>query len=135
MVGFGADGAGVNTGCKQGIGARLTEKQELLTSVHCMAHRLELAFKDVIGLNNKKLDVTNLLENIYKFYHNSSLNRSMLRLSAKAHGVTGIPTRVGGTRWIPHLYLALVNFWKLFPALVQHLGEVLAQCIVFFINN
>jgi hypothetical protein len=132
MVGFGADGAGVNTGCKQGIGARLTEK---LTSVHCMAHRLELAFKDVIGLNNKKLDVTNLLENIYKFYHNSSLNRSMLRLSAKAHGVTGIPTRVGGTRWIPHLYLALVNFWKLFPALVQHLGEVLAQCIVFFINN
>jgi hypothetical protein len=49
----------------------------------------------------------------------------MLRVSAKAHGVTGIPTRVGGTRWVPHLYLSLTNFWKLFPALFQHFGEVL----------
>ena len=71
MVGFGADGASVNTGCKQGIGVRLAEKQKLLTSVHCMAHRLELSLKDVIliGHNSKQLHVTKFLENIFKFYH------------------------------------------------------------------
>ena len=37
-------------------------------------------------------------------------NRSMLHLSAKAHGLTGIPTRVGGTSWKPNLYLVLNNF-------------------------
>jgi hypothetical protein len=58
MVGFGADGASVNMGSKHGIGARLTEKQPLLTSVHCMAHHLELSFNDVIGLNNSRFEIT-----------------------------------------------------------------------------
>ena len=83
-----------------------------------MAHRLELAFKQVIQENEPKK------ENLYKFYRNSSLNQSMLRECAAAFCTSGIPTRLGGTRWIPHTYNALVNFWKMFPALQQHLGEV-----------
>ena len=124
LVGFGADGASVNMGSHSGIGARLQRKQPLLTSVHCMAHRLELAFKQVIQENEAKLKVLALLENLYKFYHNSSLNQSMLRECAAAFCTSGIPARLGGTRWIPHTYNALVNFWKMFPALQQHLGEV-----------
>ena len=124
LVGFGADGASVNMGCHSGIGARLQRKQPLLTSVHCMAHRLELAFKQVIQENEAKLKVLAFLDNLYKLYHNSSLNRSMLRECAAAFCTSGIPTRLGGTRWIPHTYTALINFWKMFPALQQHLGEV-----------
>jgi hypothetical protein len=116
LVGFVADGANVNMGCHSGIGARLQRKQPLLTSVHCMAHRIQE--------NEAKLKVLAFLDNLYKFYHNSLLNRSMLRECAAAFCTSGIPTRLGGTRWIPHTYTALINFWKMFPALQQHLGEV-----------
>ena len=124
LVGFGADGASVNMGCHNGIGARLQRKQPLLTSVHCMAHRLELAFKKVIQDNEARLKVFEFLDSIYKFYHNSSLNRSMLKQCCSVFGTTGIPTRLGGTRWIPHTYTALINFWKMYPSLEQHFGEV-----------
>ena len=130
MIGFGADGASVNMGCHNGIGARLKRKQPLLTSVHCMAHRLELAFKQVIQSNEAQLKVLGFLENIYKFYNNSSLNRSMLRRCSAALGATGIPTRLGGTKWIPHTHTALINFWKMYPSLHQHFGEVCKTKIV-----
>jgi sulfur relay (sulfurtransferase) DsrC/TusE family protein len=60
-----------------------------------MAHRLELAFKKVTQDNEAQLKVLEFLESIYKFYHNSSLNRSMLRQCSSAFGTTGIPTRYG----------------------------------------
>ncbi|CAM1313436.1 Uncharacterised protein r2_g2398 [Pycnogonum litorale] len=125
LVGFGADGASVNMGRQSGIAARLKTKQPLITSVHCMAHRLELSFKDVICEDSRLQNVITLLENLCKFYHKSSLNRSMFKELRTRHGITGgIPTRLGGTRWIPHTFTALQNFWKLYPALVQHLKEV-----------
>ena len=104
--------------------ARLKRKQPLLTSVHCMVHRLELAFKQVIQSNEAQLKVLGFLENIYKFYRNSSLNQSMLRRCSAALSTTGISTRLGGTRWIPHAHTALINFWKMYPSLQQHFGEV-----------
>ena len=57
LVGFGADGASVNMGCHNGIGARLQRNQPLLTSVHCKVHRLELAFKKVIQGNEAQFKV------------------------------------------------------------------------------
>ena len=124
LVGYGADGASVNIGHKSGVGKRIQNKQPLITVVHCMAHRLELSFKDVLSKSKVQSQVVNLLTNIYLFYHNSSLNRSMLKLCCDAFSVKGIPTRVGGTRWIPHTYAALQNLWSLYPALLQHFGEV-----------
>ena len=37
------------TGCKSGVSTRLKREQPLLFSMHCMAHRLELGFKAVVG--------------------------------------------------------------------------------------
>ena len=124
IVGYGADGASVNMGSLSGIGQRLREKQPLITVVHCMAHRLELSFKDILKQSKSQLQVVQFLSHIYAFYHKSALNRSMLKRCSDALGVKGIPTRVGGTRWIPHTYTALQNMWSLYPALLQHFGEV-----------
>ena len=124
VVGYGADGASVNMGCHSGVGKHLRGKQPLITVVHCMAHRLELAFKDILKNSENQLEVVNFLNSIYTFYHASSLNRSMLRICSAAAGGRGIPSRVGGTRWIPHTYTALQNMWSLYPALLQHFGEV-----------
>ena len=41
------DGASVMMGHKTGVATRLKEKVPFLTVIHCCAHRLELAIKDV----------------------------------------------------------------------------------------
>ena len=43
LVGFASDGANVMTGCRNGVAAQLARRQPLLTSTHCVAHRLALA--------------------------------------------------------------------------------------------
>ena len=46
LVGFGADGASVNFGCRQGIYTKLKNDMPWLMGIHCLAHRLELACKN-----------------------------------------------------------------------------------------
>ena len=43
LVGFASDRANVMTGCHNGVAVRLARRQPLLTSIHCVAHRLALA--------------------------------------------------------------------------------------------
>ena len=57
MVGLGTDGAAVMTGKRNGVAAQFKERQPLLTSVHCVCHRLALAAahagKDIPYIHNK----------------------------------------------------------------------------------
>ncbi|KAK9515783.1 hypothetical protein VZT92_026399 [Zoarces viviparus] len=46
LVGFGADGASVTFGCRQGIYTKLKNDMPWLMGIHCLAHRLELACKN-----------------------------------------------------------------------------------------
>lgn len=65
--------------CRAGVGALLRNDQPSMLTLHCMAHRLELALKDStkkIKLYDKS--VTVLCMGLYYFYHNSALNRAML---------------------------------------------------------
>jgi len=92
--------------------------------VHCFAHRLELAFKDASkssSLHEKA--VATLLIGLYYFYHESTVNRAMLKrcssfLKRKVH----IPTRVGGTCWVGHLHRALESVISSYPAILLHLS-------------
>eukprot|EP00731_Ephydatia_muelleri_P025501 Em0017g584a len=79
LVGFGSDGASVMTGCKSGVSTRLKREQPLLFTLHCMAHRMELGFKRIIGANSFMSTFTELLFGIYNFYHSSALNRENLK--------------------------------------------------------
>jgi len=125
LVGFGSDGASVMTGCKSGVSTRLKREQPLLFSMHCMAHRLELGFKAVVGENSFMTTFSELLFSIYNFYHSSALNRENLKSSCAAAGVKFLaPSRVGGTRWLPHTMLALKKLWSMYPALMQHFEQV-----------
>eukprot|EP00731_Ephydatia_muelleri_P022417 Em0014g1008a len=125
LVGFGSDGASVMTGCKSGVSTRLKREQPLLFSMHCMAHRLELGFKAVVGENSFMTTFSELLFSIYNFYHSSALNRENLKSSCAAAGVKFLaPSRVGGTRWLPHTMLALKKLWSMYPALMQHFEQL-----------
>ena len=60
---------------------------------------------------------------LYYFYHRSPLNISNLKAAFKATG-TGlslVPTRVGGTQWVGHVLLALINVARGYSGIVFHL--------------
>ena len=131
LAALACDGASMMTGCKAGVGALLRTKQPSLLTVHCMAHRLELALKDVskkVKLYDKT--VNTLAMGIYRFYYNSSLNRGMLRrahtvLRTESDGDLLMPTRVGGTKWIGHTFRALTNLTASYKYICVHLGQVI----------
>ena len=48
LIGFGSDGASNMTGQKRGMVTHMKNDHPDMIGIHCPAHRLELAFKDVI---------------------------------------------------------------------------------------
>ena len=125
LVGFASDGAAVMQGRNNGVAVRLREHQPKLQSVHCMAHRLELAYRDVLKTVPIFKRMDSFLLGLYLFYHNSALNRSNLKTSFKSMDESCIvPTRVGGTRWMSHTKGALDKVTRGYTALLQHLEQV-----------
>ncbi|ROI96431.1 Zinc finger protein 862 [Anabarilius grahami] len=104
LVACGTDGAAVMTGSKTGVVSRLRGERTYILGVHCMAHRLELAFKDVMKTNSHCRKVEDLLTGLFTLYHRSPLNRAKLKDSFSVLGIKPLmPTRVGGTRPGPML--------------------------------
>ena len=126
LVAVGTDGAAVMLGSKSGVVTRIKGNDlTYVLPIHCMAHRLELSFKDAAGKNecHKKLDT--LLLGLYYFYHNSPLNRANLKASFDSlQKKPLLPTRIGGTRWVSHILKAVDHFIRGYSAVVQHLEQV-----------
>ena len=130
LVDLEVDGAAVNTG-KQSRFIALVKTgldHPFIQGIHCSAHRLELTIKDVVKAVPMLQKVHQFLLNMFYYYFKSPLNRANLK---KAYGALGIqshlmPTRVGGTRWVPHTRTALENLLTGYPAFVQHLSQVVS---------
>ena len=121
LVGFGCDGASAMGGKKGGVSAYLTRLQPSCITVHCFAHRLELAFKDAVKENRLYDNCIVLLMGLYYFYQ--SLKQSFLSLKQSSL----MPARVGGTRWAGHMVLAIENFVKGYPAIRAQLEICITQ--------
>lgn len=130
IVAYGSDGASVNTGEQNGVIAKLRQKMpagNTVVIVHCLVHRLELAYKKAFKAIKLYDKVISLLSNLYSFYHKSALQRSNLKTAFHAMNMSRdicYPTRIGGTRGLGHTLLALEKLWRAYPALVMHLGQV-----------
>ncbi|KAK3090549.1 hypothetical protein FSP39_012619 [Pinctada imbricata] len=129
MVALGSDGASVMQGANKGVAALLKQENPSIVSIHCLGHRLELAYKDAMkSCSMGEKICTILLMGLYYFYHNSPLNRSNLKMSSQTLGVKlKLPTRVGGTRWIGHILLALSNFFHSYSAILLHLEQLVGS--------
>ena len=128
LVAFASDGASVMTGRKTGLVTRLRNEQPHLIGVHCVNHKLELAYKDVFKNQQTFLDIEQLLLDLYLFYEQSPLNRANLQKAAIAAGIgeSGVvPLRVGGTRWVTYTYRALQRMFKAYHAIALHLSQVI----------
>lgn len=126
LVAMGTDGAAVMLGCNNGVVTKVRDMvAPSLVGVHCFAHRLELAAKDVVKKHAQYGIFEKLMQNLFKFYKMSNLNRSNLKEACKTANVKQlVPTRLGGTRWVPHTLRAINNLWQIYPALVLHLSQV-----------
>lgn len=126
LVGFGFDGANVNTGHLNGVISLFHQHiSPSIVLIHCMAHRLELAFKQSMKGISVYEKVNTMLCELYKFYCKSALQMENLKTTYAALDIAvAIPHRIGGTRWVSHLTGALEQIWKGYQAFIQHLGEV-----------
>ena len=124
MIGFGCDGANVMIGKKGGVSAFLMQFQPSLITVHCFAHRLELAYKDAVKGSRLCDSCTVVLMGLYYFYHNSSKQRQNLKRSFQNLNQTSVmPTCVGGTRWVGHTTPEFFFFAEETGRVKNYLGE------------
>lgn len=79
FVGFGCDGASNMFGRLNGLVSLLKKDYVEILGVHCLAHRLELAFKDALKGNRQYIQLSTLLIGLYYFYKNSAKQRKNLR--------------------------------------------------------
>ncbi|XP_069134264.1 zinc finger protein 862-like [Argopecten irradians] len=132
LIGAGTDGAAVMTGKKSGVVKKVSDYTgKPVMAIHCSAHRLELSYKDAVKESKMQQKCDALLLNLYLFYKYSPLNRANLRASFNSLGQTVlVPTRVGGTRWLPHTKRALHNVLTGYSGIVQHLEQLQSPCSV-----
>ena len=107
LVALGSDGASVMLGTERGVAVLLRKDAPWLVAVYCYGHRLELAFKDVIKKVPLLERLNVLLYGLFYFYHRSPLNR--------------------GTRWVGHVFNALMNVMQGCSGIVLHLQQLLGN--------
>ncbi len=133
LVGFGADGASVNSGDKNGVKALLQEKSPWLIFQWCVAHRLELALKDALQPTFFK-QVDQMLTRLHSFYSKSPKKLHELKslhelLKNTFDFVEGSlkPKRASGTRWISFKLAALRLVLDKFGIYLTHLENLAEQ--------
>lgn len=120
---MGSDGASNMTGVRTGLSTLLREQvNPEMINIHCLCHRLELAFRDVVKKSKLYDKLMTLLIGLYYFYKKSYKNKQGLKTSIEAMKKGVFPTKVTGTRWLPHLYRGMCAFTKTYNALEAHLS-------------
>ncbi|KAK7168668.1 hypothetical protein R3I93_004856 [Phoxinus phoxinus] len=95
------------TGSRSGVVSQLRGDKSYIVGVHCIAHRLELTFKDAVKSCPQCIKLDDLLSSLYVFYHKSPLNRANLK-----------------NRWLAHLFKALDHFLRGYRGLIQHFEQI-----------
>ena len=114
-------------GERNSVAALLRQVQPYLITVHCFAHRLELCYKDTVKQDKLYDSVVTLLMGLYYFYNSPKQHHNLAKVFDVLGQLPAYPTRVGGTRWIGHIVLAMETFLKSYKALICHLENVAVE--------
>ena len=122
LVGFASDGASVMTGCHNGVAVRLARRQPLLTSTHCVAHRLALAASqagdDVQYISNTFKPT---LQQLFYFYENSAVRMAGLKAIEQLLHTKDLKLKKSAdTRWLS-VDNACQTLVKVLPAVMTSL--------------
>ncbi len=125
VVGIGSDGASVNIGARNSVATRFRNARPYIIPVHCVAHRLELGVLQAVKDNDMMATVLDLLKKIHKHYHYSPKALRELKAVAEVMEEKIIkPTRLQGTRWMPHVQKASKALIQGFRPIVAHFQHV-----------
>ncbi|XP_052286975.1 zinc finger protein 862-like [Dreissena polymorpha] len=126
LAGMGSDGAANMVRVRTGLSTRL--RQEInaeMVNIHCLCHRLELAFRDVVKSSKLYDKLMTLLIGLHYFYKKQYKNKSGILRAIEAVGNQGrLPPRVTGTRWMPHLFNGINCLMLTFRAFEAHLSTL-----------
>ena len=122
---MGSDGASNMIGVRGGLSTLLRQNiNHKMVNVHCFAHRLELAFRDVFKKHKLYDKLMTLLIGIHFFYKIQYKNKKGLLESINMLGIKGVlPPKVTGTRWLPHLSRGVTALTRTFRAYEAHLSS------------
>lgn len=112
-------------GDRGGVYALLKQGIPHLIKLHCIAHRLELAFLDTLLAIPDLKDVKDMLQGIWKQYHYSPKAVCELKELAESMEVRAYKAvKADGMRWVPHLQRALsVLLLKNYKVVVMHMQQ------------
>ena len=117
------DGAAVMMGHVSGVATNLSKDAPHLIRIHCCAHRLELAIKDTLKLDEIE-EIDDVLNHAYKHYKLSRVNWEGLQDTGQAlKKKVKRPVRVDGTRWLAHHHRAaeaVDNNWLCMVVNLEH---------------
>lgn len=108
----------VNVGINQGVGARIRAKAPYVLVIHCAAHRLELAVKDVFKNSDSYKDLHRTMQNLHNFCKNFNLNSHGLKTTAATmvpQRTDSRPPKVDGTRWVAFVLEGKLFLLQLHP--------------------
>ena len=102
MTNLSVDGASVNSGIHNGLGAKMRESTAWLSTIHCFNHSLELAVKDTFNTTFFK-EVDNMLLKLFYLYRESPKRLRELKMFGEMYDQS-IPKLYNsyGTTWIAH---------------------------------
>ncbi|XP_070559090.1 zinc finger protein 862-like isoform X2 [Ptychodera flava] len=127
LVAAGSDGASVNLGNHDSVRTRLQQGRDYIVAIHCVAHRLELGVLDAIKNNNMMQTIQDLLKKLYKHYHYSpKALRELHEIAELMEEKIIKPTRLQGTRWVPHVQKAsqsLIRSYQVFITHFEHISQ------------
>ena len=104
-----------------GVSTRLRNEASHLITIHCCAHRLELAIKDIWKELPLISEMDTVLKETYNFYKQSRSNWTVLKIVAAEQKLElKRPKKVQGTRWVSHHFDALDSVSNNWPAMVMH---------------
>ena len=132
LIEFGADGASVNRGNKNGVIEKLREIMPWLIFNWCLSHRLELAIEEALKGTGFG-DVDEMRLGLYYLYDKSPKKLSELTelfQHMKDMHVddfelgTVKPIRACGTRWISHKLAAMRVAFDKYGLFISHIKEM-----------
>ena len=130
LVGFGCDGAAVNTGVRRGIGTQLKQEKPHVLTIHCAGHRLQLGCKDVFANHEDFQSLktgANCLYNFYFWHPNNWLGLTNTASSLTPPRTATKPPKFEGPRWIAFTLQALTVFFCLNGILLSNIYARLLQ--------